>query len=196
MYRKIQICFAFESSSFKCYTAYMAKKKQSSILIERAKAGVLEDVKPRTVKTTPDGFKKGCAPGPAARKRETPKKHGQPKKLSGVIAAREILNEHMPSLIHHAINMALDGDSAVMRELLKLGIPKLNAAVNINVDARHVDSQVAQLFNDMRDGVISVGEAVEATKMLKNIHEIKEAKEMHNEMINKLEAIEKTIGED
>ena len=175
-----------------CYTTRMTKKKETSFLIERAKAGKLEDVKPRKVKTTPEGFKKGCAGGPGSKK----KPPGSPKTLSGVIAAREILNEHMPSLIHHAINMAMDGDSAVMRELLKLGIPKLNAAVNINVDARHVDSQVAQLFNDMRDGVISVGEAVEATKMLKNIHEIKEAKEMHNEMINKLEAIEKTIGDD
>lgn len=171
----------------------MTKKKASSILIEQAKRGELTKVKPRKTRTSPDGFQKGNAGGPGG---NTRKQHGQPKSLSGVIAAREILNEHMPNLIHHAINMALEGDSAVMRELLKLGIPKLNAAVNINVDARHVDSQVAQLFNDMRDGTISVAEAVEATKMLKNINEIKEAKEMHNEMIAKLEAIEKTIGDD
>jgi len=133
-------------------------------------------------KKTKTAFKKGGSPGP-----------GRPKGLTGIYKAREILNEEMPHLIKHAINMAYDGDAGVMRELIKIGIPKLNAAVNISVDAKHVDQQVAALFEDLKHGAISVHEALEATKTLKTINEIKEARETHQELLEKISKIEEAV---
>jgi len=151
----------------------VAKAKASA---EAGEDVVIEKKKANTT------FKRGGSGGP-----------GRPKGFSGLYKARQILNEEMPHLIKHAINMAYDGDSGVMKELLKLGIPKLNAAVSINVDAKHVDEQVANLFEDLKHGAISVQEALEATKTLKTVNEIKEARETHQELLEKISKIEEAV---